>query len=154
MRSTSKSSTIPRVLVDQDGNAHDAVISGSIVTRETGYDCRFTLQWPYESQAGTQDDAVVKRATVSMNRFIAFSDSTTGYDGDYTLFQNLAKQMALATSGTSMNLGGADLWAGLSADFSTMFANVVQLASNDSNLRDPDAAFITTTRPLMSGANS
>jgi hypothetical protein len=143
------------VLQDQDGNNHDAVISGSIVTREAGYDCRFTLQFPYESQEGTANDAVVKRGSISTTRFIAFSDSVTGYAGDYSLFQAVGKNLGAATSGLSIGgLANADLWAELTADFAKMFTDVVQVASSDSNLRDPEAAYITSPRPQLSGANS
>lgn len=152
MRSTSKSSTLQLVLQDQDGNWHDAVVSGSIVTRESGYDCRFTLQFPFESQEGTQNDAVVKRGSVSTTRFIPFSDSTTGYAGDYQNFQLLGKELGLAASGLSMNLSGADMWDELKADFAKMFTDVVPVASNDANMRDPEAAYITGNRPQLSGA--
>lgn len=153
MRSTTKSSTIPLVLQDQDGNWHDAVISGSIVTREAGYDCRFTLQFPFESQAGTAADAVVKRGSVGCNRFIPFEDSTTGYAGDYANFQLVGKSLSNATSGLSISgLPNADVFAELTTDFGKMFTDVVQVASSDSNMRDPEAAYITSPRPQLSGA--
>lgn len=149
-RSVSFSSTLPLVLQDADGNWHDAVVSGSITTSETGYNCRCNLQTPFESTVGAQADSVVQRSNISVQHFIPYTSAA--FDTQYSNFLGVAKQMGLISGNLSMNLAGADLWAKLSAEFATMHTNIVDLAQGNANRRDPDTAFVTAPRPQLSGA--
>jgi hypothetical protein len=148
MRSTSKSSTVPRVLTDVDGNAHDAIISMSIVTRETAYDLRATLTYPYESTVGAQDDAVVRRANVQINHSLSFVAGN--FAANLQNFISAAKMLPL-TAGYPIPVTGQDLWAGIEADFNSMFTDLVDLAQGNANIRDPETAYVVGTRPQLSG---
>lgn len=149
MRSTSKSSTIPRVLTDVDGNTHDAIIAMSIVTRETAYDLRATLTYPYESTVGQQNDAVVRRTNVQINHSLAFVAGN--FADNLQNFIAAAKMLPLC-AGYPIPVTNQDLWAGITADFETMYTDIVDLAQGNANLRDPDTAYVVGNRPQLSGA--
>lgn len=145
MRSTNKSSTLRNTFTDYDENKHDSVVSGSIVTRETGYDCRVTLQYPYESGYGAQQDAVIRRASVSTSCFLPF-DIRTGLTGSFASFIAGAKAGLVLIDNQDWAMDSADLWAELTADFTKMIANIATVTVDDRKI-DPDTAYVSATRP-------
>lgn len=151
MRSTNKSSTLRNAFVDFDQNQHDAVVSGSVVTRETGYDCRVTLQYPYESGYGAQQDAVVKRASISTTAFLPF-DIRTGLPDHFASFLTAAKVGLVMIDNLTWNIETADLWAELAADFVKMTANIATVTVSDRKI-DPDTAYVANDRPLQTASS-
>lgn len=152
MRSTNKSSTLRNTFTDYDQNKHDSVVSGSIITRETGYDCRVTLQYPYESGYGAQQDAVIKRASTSATAFLPF-DIRTGLADSFASFIAVAKMGLVLIDNQDWQIDSADLWAELTADFGKMIANIAAVSVTDRKI-DPDTAYVTANRPPQEASNS
>jgi len=151
MRSTSKSSTLKRAMAaDFDGNAHDAVVTGSINTRESGYDCRCTLLYPYETTDGSAQDAVIKRASISVSHYIPFNSQDPATQ--LLSFFAVAKRMDLIDN-LEFNMDSADLWAELTADFSKMITDIVTVQGTNVTRKDPETAFITTNSPALVAGN-
>lgn len=149
MRSVNKSDTIPLVLTDADGNKHDAIMAVSIVTRETAFDLRATLTYPYETLAGAQADAIVRRANARLEHSMSYIGGN--YAMRLTSFLDAAKFLPLV-AGYPMPITGIALWAEVTADFAKMFNDIVTLAQSNANLRDPDTAYVVANRPSLSGA--
>lgn len=151
MRSTNKSSTLRNTFEDNDGNKHDSVVSGSIITRDTGYDARVTLMYPFQSTSGSQQDAVVKRGSVSVNTFLPLDAE----DLPVLLlsFFAVAKRLDLIDNQT-WNIDTADVWAELTADFTKMIANIVTVPGGNAKKVDRDSAHIVTNAPeAITGTN-
>lgn len=151
MRSSNKSSTLRNTFTDYDENKHDSIVSGSIVTRETGYDCRVTLQYPYESGYGAQQDAVIRRASVSTSCFLPF-DIRTGLAGSFESFLAGAKVGLVLIDNQDWNIDSADIWAELTSDFGKMIANIATVTQEDRKI-DPDSAYVSANRPQLTASN-
>lgn len=151
MRSSNKSSTLRSSFTSFDGNKHDSVISGSIITRGTGYDVRATLSYPFEVGTGAPQDAVLKRGSISTSTFIS-ADTREDLPILLQSFFAVAKRMDLIDN-QAFAMDTADIWAELTADFTKMIANLAVVQSNTGTKRDPDAAYIVEPRPQIVGTN-